>query len=322
MRLDSNNKCLIATPLMHLPDVADFVQSHGDCFIVDETISYDNLSKCLRSSPDIRALLVNPNAQGFLIDKKIISESSLLTINTCSTGLNHIDLVACLDHGVNVLSLKKDYELINYLPSTSELAFGMMLALFRNFPSCSASVLKNDWNYKPVMGHQLAGSTIGVLGFGRLGKIFCEQLSGFQTNVLVCENSDTVHVPSKYSKVDIDTLFSSTDAVVLHIHSTDENKNLINHKLLSKTKKGFYLINTSRGDIVNEQDISKLLESGHLGGYATDVLATEFSDLNSSPVLNLYKQSIYNIVITPHVGGMTFEGQTKAFLYALNKFSF
>ena len=180
MRLDSNNKCLIATPLMHLPDVADFVQSHGDCFIVDETISYDNLSKCLRSSPDIRALLVNPNAQGFLIDKKIISESSLLTINTCSTGLNHIDLVACRDHGVNVLSLKKDYELINYLPSTSELAFGMMLALFRNFPSCSSSVLKNNWNYKPVMGHQLAGSTIGVLGFGRLGKFFVSNYRVFK----------------------------------------------------------------------------------------------------------------------------------------------
>ena len=133
MRLDSSKKCLIATPLMHLPDVADFVRSHGDCFIVDETISYDNLSKRLRSSPEICALLVNPNAQGFLIDKKIISESSLLTINTCSTGLNHIDLVACRDHGIDVLSLKMDYELINYLPSTSELAFGMMLALFRIF---------------------------------------------------------------------------------------------------------------------------------------------------------------------------------------------
>ena len=322
MRLDANNKCLIATPLMHLPEVADFVTAHSDCFVIDETISYDKLLKRLASSEDIRALFVNPNAQGFLIDRKILSESSLHTINTCSTGLNHIDVDACSALGIDVLCLKTDYELINYLPSTSELAFGMMLSLFRNFPGCSASVLNNNWNYKPVMGHQLAGSTIGVLGYGRLGKIFCEQLTGFRTNILVCDNSDSIEVPSKYNRVDIDTLFASSDAVILHIHSTKENKKLVNRQLLSKAKKGLYLINTSRGDIVNEVDVADFIESGCLGGYATDVLETEFSDLASSPVLNLYKQGNYNIVITPHVGGMTFEGQTKAFLYALNKFAF
>ena len=82
------------------------------------------------------------------------------------------------------------------------------------------------------------------------------------------------------------------------------------------------MINTSRGDVVNELDISKSLESGHLGGYATDVLESEFSNIDDSPILNLYKKNKYNIIITPHVGGMTFEGQEKAFLYALNKFKF
>ena len=117
MRLDSSKKCLIATPLMHLPDVADFVRSHGDCFIVDETISYDNLSKRLRSSPEICALLVNPNAQGFLIDKKIISESSLLTINTCSRFKSY--RFGCLSRSWNRCSLF-EWTVVN-LPA-SELA--------------------------------------------------------------------------------------------------------------------------------------------------------------------------------------------------------
>ena len=322
MKLDSKNKCLIATPLMHLPKVADFIQFHRECFIVEETISYNDLSKYLVQHSDIKSLLVNPNAQGFLLDKKILAESSLRTINTCSTGLNHIDLDACEDLGIDILSLKTDYELINYLPSTSELAFGMMLALFRNFPGCSSSVFNSDWNYRPVMGHQLAGSTIGILGYGRLGKIFCEQLSGFRTNILVCDNSIDVEVPNKYKRVDIDTLFTSCDAIILHIHSSKQNKQLVDNKLLSLIKKGSYLINTSRGDVVNELDISKSLESGHLGGYATDVLESEFSNIDDSPILNLYKKNKYNIIITPHVGGMTFEGQEKAFLYALNKFKF
>ena len=172
------------------------------------------------------------------------------------------------------------------------------------------------------MGHQLAGSTIGILGYGRLGKIFCEQLSGFRTNILVCDNSIDVEVPNKYKRVDIDTLFASCDAIILHIHSSKQNKQLVDNKLLSLIKKGSYLINTSRGDVVNELDISKSLESGHLGGYATDVLESEFSNIDDSPILNLYKKNKYNIIITPHVGGMTFEGQEKAFLYALNKFKF
>ena len=322
MKLDMDNKCLIATPVMHLTEVADFVRLHQDSFVLDESISYKQLANRLSTSPEIKALLVNPNAQGFLIDKNLLSLSSLRLINTCSTGLNHIDMEGCKHLDIDVFSLKTDYELINNLPSTSELAFGMMLALFRNFSGCSSAVLNNDWNYRPVMGHQLAGSTIGVLGYGRLGKIFCEQLSGFNTNILVCDNSDNVHVPNHLKRVDIETLFSCCDAIALHIHSTEENKYLIGDKLLSNTKKGFYLVNTSRGDIVNENHIAKLLQSGHLGGYATDVLETEFSELEDSPILQMYKKNKFNIVITPHVGGMTFEGQSKAFLYALNKFSF
>ena len=97
------------------------------------------------------------------------------------------------------------------------------------------------------MGHQLAGSSISVLGFADLER-FCEQLSGFQTNILVCENL-ILFIPSKYSRVDINTLFSATDAVVLHIHSTDENKTLLIINYLQDKKT--HLINTSRGDIVN-----------------------------------------------------------------------
>ena len=171
------------------------------------------------------------------------------------------------------------------------------------------------------MGNQLAGKTIGCLGFGRLGKIFCQQLKGFNVNIKVCEK-ENIFIPKPYIKVSIRELFSTCDAVAIHIHSSEDNKNLISKDLLSISKKGLILINTSRGDICDELEISKYLKSGHIGGYGTDVLSSEFINIDLSPIYNLAKEKRYNIIITPHVGGMTYEGQSKAFLYALNKFKF
>ena len=323
MKIDEFNRCLIATPLLHLPRVAEFIESRSHAFLIDENISYDSMYSLLAERSDISSIFVNPNAQGFILDKKLLSaSSSLKCINTCSTGLNHIDLKACNDLGLKLYSLTKDYDLINNLPSTSELAFGMMLALFRNIPQCAEFVLDDNWNYKGVMGHQLSGSRIGVLGYGRLGKIFCNQLSGFGVKVSVCERLSTIQIPTEFNVVDIETLFKTCDAIALHIHSNDDNLRIINKSLLKDCKRGLLLINTSRGDIVDESDIADYILSGKLGGYATDVVATEFGNLDDSPVLKLFKQRLYNIIITPHVGGMTFEGQEKAFLYALNKFIF
>lgn len=322
MKLNLHNKCLIATPLLHLPKVALFIQSNSKYFQINETPTYESLLKYLSSHPEIGSIVVNPNAQGFVLDYKILSSSSLKLINTCSTGTNHIDLKACQDLGIEVLSLTRDYELINNLPSTAELAFCLLLSLYRNIPKCFEFVDNCNWNYTQVMGHQLADSRIGVLGYGRLGKIFCNQLRGFNAKIFVCEKSDHVNIPECFERVDIKTLFQTCDAVAIHIHATDSNKKIINHELLINAKPGLYLVNTSRGDIVCEDAITSLLMSKHLGGYATDVLASEFTNLEDSPILKLFHEKNHNVVITPHVGGMTYEGQEQAFLYALSKFKF
>ena len=107
----------------------------------------------------------------------------------------------------------------------------------------------------------------------------------------------------------------------MHIHADRKNKNLVNSALLDDAKDGLYLVNTSRGEIVCEEAVAMSIKSGKLAGYATDVLDSEFERIESSPILQLYDQRLYNIIITPHVGGMTFEGQEKAFMYALNKFN-
>ena len=104
----------------------------------------------------------------------------------------------------------------------------------------------------------------------------------------------------------------------LHVHVTDETKYMINEKLLGYMKKGSYIVNTSRGEIVDEQAIVKALDSDKLLGYATDVIEDEFADITKSPIVKAMNDG-KNIIITPHVGGMTVEGQTKAYKWAIDK---
>lgn len=320
--LSEDCKCLIATPVSHLPKVIEYINVNKDFFKLKENANKFDLLKSFEDDDSLRYIFINPNAQGYFLDGEILSKLKLKGINTCSTGSNHIDLNYCLQNDILFTSLKKDFELINNLPSTSELAFCMIQSLNRKILLCNNQVIDTYvWDYRNVMGNQLAGQTIGCLGYGRLGKIFCKQLEGFDVKIKVCDNDEEVRIPEKYEKVDINELFSTCNSIAIHIHSNLQNLNLINDKLLSKTIKGFILVNTSRGDICDENAIATNIINGHIGGYGTDVLKTEFTDIKNSPILQAASEKKYNIIITPHVGGMTYEGQTKAFLYALKKFS-
>ena len=115
---------------------------------------------------------------------------------------------------------------------------------------------------------------------------------------------------------DISKLFEWANAISLHIHVTDETKELVNKDLLSLVK-DLYLVNTSRGAVVNETDIGEALENGNLAGYGTDVLVDEYT-MDWSPIVDLMKNN-YNVVVTPHVGGMTWEGQHKAYHWSISK---
>ncbi len=319
--LNEDCKCLIATPVSHLPEVIQYLNLNKNVFKLNENANKKDLINSFENDKKLKYIFVNPNAQGYFLDEEILSKLNLRGINTCSTGTNHIDLDYCFKNNIFLTSLKNDLELINKLPSTSELAFCLMQCLNRKILMCSNQVIDElIWDYRNVMGNQLAGQTVGCLGYGRLGKIFCNQLEGFNVRIKVCDNDKNVNIPKKYERVDIDELFSSCNSIAIHIHSNPQNLNLVNDKLLNNTLKDFVLVNTSRGDICDESAIVRRIIDGKMGGYGTDVLKTEFTNIKKSPVLQAALEKKYNIIITPHVGGMTYEGQTKAFLYALKKF--
>jgi len=302
-------KILCITPVKHLDGVFNLFRRYGEP-IYEPNISKDELKELLVSS-DIEYIFTNPNKQGFVLDKDLLDGSSVKIINTCSTGTNHIDMEYCSDEGISVWSLTKDMELINDLPSTSELAFGLMCSLFRKINSGFDSVKDGNWNYEPFMGKQIKGSSIGIIGFGRLGKImnnFCQSF-GMKT-----------YIYDPYQGYpDLSELLVNADTISLHVHVTNETRDMVDKNFLSSMKSGGYLINTSRGELVDENAVIDFIRDGHLAGYATDVIRDEFGDRKISKLVQ-YAKGDSNVIITPHVGGMTWEGQTKAYKWAINKF--
>ena len=308
-------KIVCITPIKHLDEVYERLEQYGEVIYIPE-ISKLELTTLLSETPDIEYLFTNPNKQNFILDEEVLKNSNIKVINTCSTGLNHIDMDYCERNNVEVWSLKEDFELINDLPSTAELSFGLMMSLLRKIPEGFDSVKKGEWDYEPFIGRQVKGLTIGIIGFGRLGKITAELFKGWGVNILV---SDPYVGTFEYEQVEIKEIQKKSDVVFLHLHANKETRNMVDRELLSNMKKGSILINTSRGELVNEKDVINSIKEGHLGGYGTDVIADEFGDVKESELVEFSREN-NNVVITPHVGGMTWEGQTKAYKWAIDKF--
>ena len=306
-------KIAVITPVSHLPGIVDLLGTKGEVFLLEngtkEQVRFLLLEK------NIDTILCNPNKQGFKIDEQLLIGTNVNLINTCSTGMNHIDCLYCSYKGIKILSLTTDYELIRQLPSTAELAFGLLLDLFRKISEGNSTVKETlQWDYTPFIGHQIKDSIIGIVGYGRLGQMMTQYCKAFGAEVLVYD--PYVKAPWVRNVSSLLYLFDTCDAVSLHVHVSDETRGMINNSVLNgKTR---YLINTSRGEIVNEEDIIQALRDGRLLGYGTDVITDEFNNVRNSPLLEKENLNL-NTIITPHVGGMTIEGQTRAYKWAINK---
>lgn len=300
----------VITPIKHLNGVLQLLCQKGIVFLLEEGSKAE--VRELLVSKNIDTILCNPNQQNYKIDKELLEGTNVSLINTCSTGMNHIDTEYCRSAGIEVYSLTKDYELINQLPSTSELAFGLLLDLMRNITLSSNTTKEfGNWDYLPFVGQQMKDFKVGIVGYGRLGKMMAKYCKAFDAKVYIYDPY------SEESNVkELKDLFEICDAVSLHVHVSDETRYMINYDLLSRNVK--YLVNTSRGEIVNELDVIRALREGKLLGYGADVVEHEFSDISESPFLESENLKL-NYLLTPHVGGMTVQGQEKAYKWAVNK---
>jgi D-3-phosphoglycerate dehydrogenase len=256
---------------------------------------------------------------GFQIDRALIemSKRTVKYIVCPATGLNHIDTIACEENGVTIISLKGEFEFLKEVRATAEHTILLTMALLRKLVPAVESTISGSWNRDPYKGNEIFKKTVGIIGFGRLGKIVSDYFEALGANILIYEKNPNTELLNSLKLVDLETLLKQSDIVSLHINFIPENIEFISARHFSLMKPSAVFINTSRGQLVDAQALKNALINGEISGAALDVIFDEF-DLSNSPELELLaSNNPANLIITPHIGGNTSESfdKTEKFIY-------
>ena len=238
------------------------------------------------------------------VDEEILASApNLKMVATATTGLNHIDQQAAQRQGVAVLSLKGETEFLAQISATAEHTWGLLLALIRQTPEAISHVREGKWDRNEFVGRELSGRTLGILGYGRLGRIVAEYARAFRMNVLAHDPNPISKDPG-VSYVTLPELLQSAEVLSVHVSLDASTRGMIGPKEFALMRRGVYLVNTARGEIIDEPAFLNALEKGWVAGAAVDVLCNEShtADRQSGKMVE-YAQTHTNLLITPHIGG-------------------
>lgn len=244
------------------------------------------------------ALLVRSNTK--VTVKVIQAANKLKVIGRAGSGVDNISLEAATNRGIVVMNTPGGNSI-----SVAELALGLMLAIARHVGPASASTKLGIWDKKSFAGFELRDKTLGIVGFGKIGMEVAKRAKPFQMNLLVYDPyvSDRLAQDLNVKLVPLEQLLSQSDIITLHVPSLDSTRNLINAQSIGRMKKGVYLINTARGDLINEADLLAGLEGGKIAGAGLDVLSVE----PPNPDHPLVRHP--RVIATPHIAASTAEAQ-------------
>ena len=264
----------------------------------------------LTPSNNINAWIVNPGQQ-FVINGDVLKFfPKVELIITPSTGKNHIDENECSKKNVKVFGLLDVRNILDTITASSEFTFLLILNALRRLDFAINEVSQNRWrdNEDQLRGYELNGRTVGLVGLGRIGSNIARWCKVF--GAIVYYNDP--YVNSKvYQSISLNEIFSNSDIVCISCILSEETKGFINFELLSMLKHNSALINTSRGEVLNEADLVKVLNERDDIHVCLDVLSGEVTNSQfSSPLLDYHKKG--RITITPHIAGATFDSQLKA----------
>ena len=279
--------------------------------------SHDMISSFPRKE-EVSAVIVRLNAK---INSTIFDHfPKLRAVVSATTGLDHIDLAEAKKRNISILSLRGEEEFLDSIPSTAEHTFALLLALMRNIPSAFEDVRNGKWERDRFRGNQIKNKRFGIIGLGRIGRKVAEYALAFGAQV----NYYDPYVDKKSAVLrkfdNLEEMLSESDVVSVHVHLKEDTVNLLAAKELMRIPKGGLVLNTSRSTIVNEEDLVHCLQSGHLKGAAVDVVAGE-PDMEKvkQGVLYRYASDNANLIITPHIGGATYEAMEDCEIFMAHK---
>lgn len=252
------------------------------------------------------------------VDRDLLRNApKLRVVVSPTTGQDHLDLPACRAAGVEVITLKGRTGFLRNLPNTAEHAFALLLALQRQVPRAFRSVQGGGWNQAEFRGRTIRGQHLGIVGFGRLGRIAARLALGFGMTVSAYDPY-VRRLPQTVQRMHtLLALAKQSDVVSVHASLTPETVRLLGPRFFKAMKPSAVLINTARGKIVDERALLAALREGRLAGAGLDVLAAEPGKPGKDDPLVRYSRSHPNLIITPHIGGQTEEAVEAADAHCL-----
>jgi len=290
--------------------VADILTSFAEVDVRD--IERPEIMECLG---DYEILI--PQLRHEINREVIDCGKRLRMIATPSTGTDHIDVKYMAQRGLELVCIKEDREFLDRVQSTAELAWLLILAANRNLRAATRHIEGGQWQAMAVRGHELIDRTLGIIGYGRLGTMVSRFAHATRMNVVA---TDPQPIQDEWvTQLPLDQLLAQSDIITIHVHLMDETRGMIGRDQISKMKKGAFLVNTSRGGIIDEDALIAALRDGHLAGAGLDVIQGERDpNRNDRPLMHYFREND-NLILTPHYGGATFESQAKAFVFTANK---
>ncbi|MBA4017317.1 MAG: hypothetical protein C0483_09100 [Pirellula sp.] len=233
----------------------------------------------------------------------IAAAPQLKIIARAGVGVDNIDVAAASAAGI----------VVSYTPaanavSAAELAMGLMLALARNIPAAHAHVVSGGWDRVRYMGTELAGRTLGIVGFGRIGQLVAERARAFGMDIVMADPFLRPDSPALLRfdacLLTLDDLLTASDVVTLHVPLMPETNNLIGAAQLARMKPSALLVNTSRGEVIDESALLAALEARQIAGAGLDVRRQE-------PPGPTPFDTLPNVILLPHLGAFTHEAQER-----------
>ena len=248
--------------------------------------------------PGADALIIRSASK---VDAEVLAAADKLKIIArAGVGVDNVDVPEATRRGIVVVNTPDGNTI-----STAEHTFGLMLALARHIPQGHISMREGKWDRKSFMGVELRGKTLGVVGFGRIGRAVAKRALAFEMRVIAYDPYITADVGADLGveMVSLDDLFARADFITLHALLTPETRDMINRDTLAKMKKGVRIIDAARGALIDEAALAEAIKSGHVAGAALDVFAQE-PPPPDNPLVGLP-----GVVHTPHLAASTEDAQ-------------
>ena len=296
-----NKKRVIITDPVHA-DGIKMLKAAG--FTVDERIG-ESPSMLKELVQDYDILIVRGATK---VTRDLLAESALQVIGRAGVGLDNVDLDAAEEYNIKVFNTPNAPSV-----SVSELVIGLIIALFRHIPRADKGLKEGKWLKKKLKGLELKGKTLGIVGFGNIGVEVAKRAKSFEMNILAYDVLDSALETAKRMNVEpfgpskdaLESLLRIADVITLHVPLLSSTRHMISEREFSLMSEGVYLINASRGGVVDEKALLEAIRSGKVAGAALDVFEEEPPgkiDLINEP----------NVIGTPHIGSTTKETQRNA----------